>query len=93
MPISREQFEKGLDEAGIRIQKFLAEHPDQAYEPDEVAEALGENRLSLGGSFARRFTSIGITWQYHCFLEDLVKKGSVEKKRIQGRDYYCISLK
>jgi hypothetical protein len=93
MPISREQFEEGLEEAGIRIHKFLAEHPEWAYEPDEVAEAMGESRLLPVGSFARRFSLLSITWQYHSLLEDLVKKGTVEKKRIQGKDYYCVSLK
>jgi hypothetical protein len=93
VPISRKQFDEGLDEAGIRIQKFLAEHPDQAYEPDEVAEAMGESRSSPGGSFTRRFAFLNITWQFHCLLEDLVKKGCVKKKRIQGKEYYCISLK
>ena len=38
MPISRKQFDEGLDEVGVRIQKYLAEHPDKAFEPDEVAE-------------------------------------------------------
>jgi hypothetical protein len=93
MPISRKQFDEGLDESGVRIQKFLAAHPDQAFEPDEVAEAMGESKLSIGGSFARRFALLSTAWQYHALLEDLVKKGSVKKKRIQGRDFYCIAPK
>jgi hypothetical protein len=93
MPISRKQFDEGLDEEGIQIQRFLAEHPEQAFEPDELAEAMGKSKLPLGGSFARRFALLSTVWQYHALLEDLVKKGSVKRKRIQGRDYYCISLK
>ena len=93
MPISGKQFEEGLDEAGIQVQKFLAAHPDQAYELEEVAKAMGERELSPGGSSARRFEVLSTTWRYYSLLEDLVRKGAVEKKRIQGQDYYRISLK
>jgi hypothetical protein len=36
---------------------------------------------------------LSTTWRYYSILEDLVRKGAVEKKRIQGKDYYRISLK
>jgi hypothetical protein len=93
MPISREQFENGLDEAGVRIQKFLAAHADQAFEPDEIAEALGENILPPKDSFGRALALLSLTWQYHSILEDLVKKGLVDKKIIQGKTWYSAHRK
>ena len=93
MPISGKQFEEGLDEAGTQVQKFLAAHPDQAYELEEVAKAMGERELSPGGSSLWRFEVLRTTWRYYSLLEDLVRKGAVAKKRIQGKDYYRISLK
>jgi hypothetical protein len=88
MPISREQFENGLDEAGVRIHKFLVKNADQAFEPDEIAEALGENTLPPKDSFGRALALLSLTWQYHSILEDLVKKGRVDKKIIQGKTWY-----
>jgi hypothetical protein len=93
MPISSEQFDNGLDEGGIQVQKFLAANPDQAYELEELAVAMGEGKLWPGGSTERKFAVLSTTWRYYSILEDLVRKGAVEKKRIQGKDYYRISLK
>jgi hypothetical protein len=93
MPISSEQFDNGLDEGGIQVQKFLAANPDQAYELEELAVAMGERELWPGGSTERKFAVLSTTLRYYSILEDLVRKGAVEKKRIQGKDYYRISLK
>ena len=93
MPISSEQFDDGVDEGGIQVQKFLAANPDQAYELEELAVAMGEGELWPGGSTKRQFTVLSTIWRYYSILEDLIRKGAVEKKRIQGKDYYRISLK
>jgi hypothetical protein len=93
MPISSEQFDNGLDEKGIQVQKFLAANPDQAYEIEELAVAMGEGEWWPGGSTKRQFAVLSTTWRYYSILEDLVRKGAVEKKRIQGKDYYRNSRK
>jgi len=93
MPISSEQFDNGVDEGGIQVQKFLAANPDQAYELEELAVAMGEGELWSGGSTERKFAVLSTTWRYYSILEDLVRKGAVEKKRIQGKDYYRNSRK
>ncbi len=90
MPISRDQFAKGLDNTAQRIINFLSEHPDQAYEPSEIAEAIDEGKLPLGSSLWRGMALLSLTWQNHSILEDLVKKGLVDKKIIKGVSWYCI---
>jgi len=90
MPISREQFAKGLDSTAQRILKFLTEHPDNAYEPSEIAEATDEGKLPSENSLWRGIALLSLTWQNHGILEDLVKKGVVDKKIIKGASWYCI---
>jgi hypothetical protein len=90
MPISRDQFAKGLDNTAQRILNFLAEHPDHAYEPSEIAEAIDEGKLPPGSSLWRGMALLSLTWQNHSILEDLVKKGLVDKKLIKGVSWYCI---
>ena len=90
MPISREQFAKGLDNTAQRILKFLTEHPDNAYEPSEIAEATDEGKLPSENSLWRGIALLSLTWQNYGILEDLVKKGLVDKKIIKGASWYCI---
>lgn len=90
MPISREQFAKGLDNTAQRILKFLTEHPDNAYEPSEITEATDEGKLPSENSLWRGIALLSLTWQNHSILEDLVKKGLVDKKIIKGASWYCI---
>ncbi len=90
MPISRDQFAKGLDNTAQKILTFLAEHPDHAYEPSEIAEAIDEGKLPPGGSLWRGMALLSLTWQNHSILEGLVKKELVDKKIIKGVSWYCI---
>lgn len=90
MPITREQFDKGLDNSAQRILEFLAKHPNNAYEPSEIAEAIEDSRLPPDNSLWRGLTLLAETWQYHAVLEDLVAKGLVNKKIIKGVPWYCI---
>jgi hypothetical protein len=90
MPISREQFEKGLDNTAQKILKFLSEHPDSAYEPSEIVEAIDEGKLPPENSLWRGMALLSLTWQNHGILEELVKKGLVDKKLIKGVSWYCI---
>ena len=86
MPISRDQFAKGLDNTAQRILTFLAAHPDNA---SEIAEAIDEGKLPAERSFWRGMALLSLTWQHHSILEDLVKKGLVDKKIIKGVSWYC----
>lgn len=90
MPISREQFAKGLDNTAQRILNFLTEHPDSPYEPSEIAEAIDEGKLPVDRSLWRGMALLSLTWQNHSILDDLVKKGLVDKKIIKGVPWYCI---
>jgi hypothetical protein len=58
-----------------------------------LAVAMGEGEWWPGGSTKRQFAVLSTTWRYYSILEDLVRKGAVEKKRIQGKDYYRNSRK
>lgn len=90
MPISREQFNQGLDNTAQRILKFLSVHPDSAYEPSEIAEAIDEGKLPKDNSLWRGMGLLSATWQNHSILDGLVKKGLVDKKIIEGVSWYCI---
>ncbi|MFC2024597.1 hypothetical protein ACFLTJ_03395 [Chloroflexota bacterium] len=90
MPLPREQFEKGLDNTAQKIINFLKEHADRAYEPSEIAEAIDEGKLPAENSLWRGMALLSLTWQNHGILEDLVKKGLVDKKIIKGISWYCI---
>jgi hypothetical protein len=41
MPIPREQFQKDSDTTENNILNFLKEHPEEAYNSKEIAEAFG----------------------------------------------------
>ena len=90
MPISREQFEKGLDNTAQKILKLLADNPNHAYEPSEIAEAIDEGKLPPEESLWRGMALLSSTWRNHSILDGLVKKGLVDKKIIKGVDWYCI---
>ena len=87
MPIPREQFQKGSDTTENNILNFLKEHPEEAYNAKEIAEAFGvinTNSDSVRISFA--------VYSYSTLLESLVKKKSVTRKIISGVPYYIFLL-
>ncbi len=92
MPITRDQFEKGLDDTAYRILRFLGENPNNAYDVAEVAQGVGEwnpprdtgVRILYAMSIA-----LGIGGQ----LNDLVSKGLVDKKVVAGSVRYAVHRK
>ena len=90
MPISREQFDQGLDNTEQRILKFLSDHPENAYEPSEIAEAIYEGKIPEDNSLWRGMALLSTTWQHHSVMDGLVKKGLADKKIIKGTSWYCI---
>jgi len=89
MPIPRDQFDQGLDETRSQILKFLTEHPDQAFEVSEVAEAIyGKGSPpDIGTAIILGLT---IAFGIGTPLDDLARKGLVQKKTIGGKTYYSI---
>ena len=47
MPISRKEFDNGVDRLSARIIKFLKSHPDEAFAIEELAEAVGGKQLEV----------------------------------------------
>ena len=89
MPIPREQFDKGLDETRYQILKFLTAHPDQAFEINEVADAIygWGPPPDIGTAFVQ---ALGITFGIGTALDDLARQGLVNRKIIGGKTYYSI---
>jgi hypothetical protein len=47
MPIPRKQFDKSVDTVSAEVLKFLKSHPDEAFEIEELAEAVGGRPLEV----------------------------------------------
>lgn len=88
MPISREQFNKGLDKTQYEVLKCLTNHPDQAFELREIAEAT-HNWTSPNniGSIIVNLLELFAIWG---ILESLRQGELVDKKMIGGSTYYSI---
>jgi hypothetical protein len=83
MPIPREQFLKGSDTTQNNILNFLKEHPEEAYNAKEIAEAFGvidAKSESVRIAFA--------VYSYSALLDALVKKNNVRRKIIDGVPHY-----
>ncbi len=88
MPISRAQFEKGMEDMNYKVVAFLKAHSNEAFEVSELAEAVfgATSPAKTTAEAAARSKKIEFP------LVDLVKQGLVEKKTIGGKDYYAIRL-
>jgi hypothetical protein len=88
MPISRAQFEKGMEDMNYKVIAFLKAHSDEAFEASELAEAVfgATSPAKTSAEISARSKKIEFP------LADLVKQGLVEKKTIGGKDYYAIRL-
>jgi hypothetical protein len=90
MPISRAQFNEGLEDMSYKIVAFLKAHSQEAFEIEEIADgvygaATKQGTPTLAEKMAR-------TKLLEFPLAELVKKGQVEKKVIADKAYYCIAL-
>ena len=83
MPIPREQFQKGSDTTENNILNFLKEHPEEAYNAKEIAEAF---RVINSKSDLIMITFA--VYSYSVLLDSLVKTNKVTKKIIDGVPYY-----
>jgi len=92
MPITIDQFEKGLDDTAYKILRFLGENPNNAYDVMEVAQGIGEwNPPRDTGK--QILYAMGIALGIGGQLNDLVNKGLVDKKMITGSVRYAIHRK
>jgi hypothetical protein len=89
MPISKDQFNKGMDKTRYQIILFLSEQPGEAYQPIEIAKELG-NWDTDESSDTGIIYNAGIVMSFRGSLDTLVDEGLVDKKTIDGETWYCI---
>jgi hypothetical protein len=83
MPIPREQFLKGSDTTQNNILNFLKEHPEEAYNAKEIAEAFG-----IIDAKSEPIRIAFAVYSYSALLDTLVKKNVVRRKIIDGVPHY-----
>ncbi len=83
MPIPREQFQKDSETTENNILNFLKEHPEEAYNAKEIAEAFGV--IDPKSDLVRISFSV---YSYSALLDSLASKNNVKRKIISGVPYY-----
>jgi hypothetical protein len=61
MPIPREQFQQRSDTTENNILNFLKEHPEEAYNAKEIAEAFGVIKSCYAYGKVLKFIKLGHT--------------------------------
>ena len=89
MPISRDQFNKGLEKTRYQILLLLSEHVGEAYQPIEIAKELGHWSSDESSDSGITYNS-GVAMAFRGSLDTLVDEGLVDKKTIDGETWYCI---
>ena len=85
MPITRAQFNEGLEDLSYKVLEFLKAHFEEAFEVGEVAEAV------MGVSAAKSSPELAAkSKRMEFFLADLVQKGMIDRKSIGDKTYYAI---
>jgi hypothetical protein len=91
MPISRAQFNEGLEDISYKIISFLKSRSDEAFVIEEIAEGVYGTSSKQGASVTAA-EMMARTKILEFPLAELVKKGQVERKTIADKVYYCIAL-
>lgn len=86
MPIPREQFDKEGDQTENQILEFLKQHPEETYECHKVTKGIG--LTDKGVPMVLRATPNGLGIEGT--LNELVKRGLVDKKIKDGMNRYSI---
>jgi hypothetical protein len=90
MPISRAQFNEGLEDMSYKIVAFLKANSQEAFEIEEIADGVYSASTKQGApTVAEKMARVKLL---EFPLAELVKKRQVEKKIIGDRAYYCIAL-
>lgn len=93
MAISREQFNKELDKLQNAILEFLKQHPQEAYQSQKVTKGIGlTDRWKPESGGAKMLYDVAINWGVEGALNELAKRGLVDKKIIDGRNWYSIHM-
>ena len=78
-----------MDRTEYTILEFLKQHPKEGYQVHEVADGIGEWNPPQGLG-KQILYAIGIAASIGGSLDELVKERLVDKKKIDGIDWYCI---
>jgi hypothetical protein len=87
MPISGEQFEKGLDSTEYQIVEFLKKNPNKAYSLSEIVQGIGVS-IQTDDTLKRIVVTAAIVFGYNSILDKLTKNGLIEQKTINGQTFY-----
>lgn len=89
MPVTRRQFQldvsADIEEWMKRIHSFLVEHWDEAFTAGELSRDVPLRRGELMEEFERSIFSRALT--------RLVASGHVERKMVDGKDYFAARSK
>ncbi len=92
MPIPGEQFEKGLDKTDFQMIDFLKKHQDNAYTIREIVEGIGVS-LEAQEFGKRLLIAVAVVFGYGSSLDRMAEKGLIDKKIVNGENYYRIHKK
>lgn len=84
MPIPRDQFERGLDDADMAIVRFLERNKDKAYTAQEIASAVGY-RIDIGDSIKQKLAEIELRIR----LFSLGREGYIMSRQTGIELYYA----
>lgn len=88
MPISRKEFEAGevLSTLEKKIISFLDSHRDEAFEVNEIRKGVNfrVDFSSFGMAVLSTISIVGFVTT----IDDLARRGKIEKKIIEGKPYY-----
>jgi len=90
MPISRAQFNEGLEDMSYKIVAFLKAHSQEAFEIEEIADGVYSALTKQGVPTAAEKMARAKLLEFP--LAELVKKRQLERKIIGDKAYYCIVL-
>jgi predicted transcriptional regulator with HTH domain len=86
VPITRDQFDQGVSDLANKVLAFLAVTPNEAFSVSEIADGLGWK----GGPDSGILGLHGVTEAYELerALDELVNHGLVDRKEINGINYF-----
>ena len=89
MPISGEQFDKGLDKTGYQMLELLKKNPDKAYKVEEIVEGIGVSTKTQDFGKTLLMT-VSLVWGFGSTIDSMAKEGLIDKKVIDGESHYRI---
>jgi hypothetical protein len=91
VPISRAEFEQGLDETDAKILRLLSENPDKAYSINEIVGVIyGDppaDVMDIILRVPRLIIGVGTA------LDGLVRQGTIDRRIVNEITYYGIRPK